>query len=327
MNIDSKNSPNLTFIDLFSGAGGFSLGFVQEGFKDLMAIEIDIEPAETYSWNFPQSSVVVKDVRQLHSLEILEEIKEPPDVILASPPCEPFSAANPNRLDSAWSRFYEDPQGDLIFHAIRIIGDLSPKFFVIENVVPMIGQEGKEIVKKEFRKVGYEKVYFNVVDAEKHGCPSIRKRVFISNIHLSLPKKKSNTVIDVLKDLPSPSEPNDLPNHSFAHFPQQVSNKADKIRPGYAAVFFRGAKLEHKNWIKLTSNECAPTVMGKSRFIHPTETRAITPREQARLMTYPDDFEFKGAHSSTYNQIGESVPPIVSRLIAQKIKEKIIRKK
>ncbi|MHA1952415.1 MAG: DNA cytosine methyltransferase [Candidatus Heimdallarchaeaceae archaeon] len=327
MTNNSNNSSKLTFVDLFSGAGGFSLGFVQEGFKDLMAVEIDKEPVETYSWNFPQSAVILEDIRKLHSLEILDTIEESPDVIIASPPCEPFSAANPNRLDSAWSRFYEDPQGDLIFHAIRLIGDLSPKIFVIENVVPMINQDGKDILKAEFQKVGYEKIFFNIINAENHGCPSIRKRVFISNIHISLPKKKSVTVVEALKDLPSPSEPNDIPNHTFTHFPQKVSKKADKIRPGIAAVFFRGAKLEHKNWIKLKGNENAPTVMGKSKFIHPTETRALTTREQARLMSYPDDFEFRGSHSSTFNQIGESVPPVISRLIAQKIKEKMIRKK
>ena len=327
MKNNPKALPDLTFMDLFSGAGGFSLGFVQEGFKDLMAIEMDKEPAETYSWNFPKSTIITKDIRKIHSLEILDIIEESPDAILASPPCEPFSAANPNRLDSAWSRFYEDPQGDLIFHALRIIGDLSPKAFVIENVVPMINQEGKTILKDEFRKIGVEEVYFNVIDAENHGCASIRKRVFISNFHFSLPKKKIVTVAEALTELPSPTEPNTVPNHSFTHFPQQVSNKAYKIRKGHAAVFFRGSKLEHKNWIKLDGNENAPTAMGKSRFIHPSETRAVTPREQARLMTYPDNFEFKGIHSSMYNQIGESVPPLISRLIAQKIKEKIIRKK
>jgi DNA (cytosine-5)-methyltransferase 1 len=327
MSENSQNLSGLTFVDLFSGAGGFSLGFVQKGFRDLLAIEMDSEPAETYSWNFPHSSVIIEDIRKIHSLEILEKIKESPDVILASPPCEPFSAANPNRLDSAWERFYEDPQGDLIFHAIRIIGDLSPKFFVIENVVPMINQEGKEILGNEFQKVGFDNIQFNVIDAEKHGCPSIRKRVFISNTHLSIPKRRSITVGEALGDLPSPSAPNDFHNHTFTHFPQQVSDKVHKIREGHAAVFFKGAKMEHKNWIKLSKNEIAPTVMGKSRFIHPTESRALTQREQARLMTYPDSFEFKGAYSSIYNQIGESVPPTISNLIAKKVKEKIIRKK
>ncbi|GAG77591.1 unnamed protein product, partial [marine sediment metagenome] len=256
-------------------------------------------------------------------LEILKEIEGPPDVIIASPPCEPFTAANPRRHKKPWARFYEDSQGDLIFHTTRIIGDLSPKLFVVENVVPMVDGEGRSILKEEFAKIGYNKIHFNFVSVEKHGNPSARNRLFISNIHLELQKKKLVSVEDALFGLPSPSLPNEIHNHSYVHFTHQVKDKAFKVKKGQAAVYFRGAVSEKKQWIKLDEKTISPTIMGKSRFIHPSEDRALTPREHARLMTYPDNFEFIGSISSVYNQIGESVPPIVSQSIAKKVKIKL----
>jgi DNA (cytosine-5)-methyltransferase 1 len=323
MNINEPAQNKPSFIDLFSGAGGFSLGFVEQGFQDLLAIEYDQDAIATYSLNFDESTLFFENIRKVHSLDILKKIISPPDVILASPPCEPFTAANPQRFPTTWSRFYDDPQGDLIFHTIRIIGDLLPKVFIIENVVPMISKDGKSILKEAFKRIGFEKIYFNIIDAEKHGCPSSRKRVFISNLFLKLPFLKKKNVMESIKDLPSPSLPNDYPNHDFVHLPQKVGDKLYKIKEGQAAVFFKGAKLEQKQWVKLPSNKIAPTVMGKSRFIHPAEDRAITPREQARLMSYPDNFEFKGNLDSVYNQIGESVPPIISGLLAQEIRKKL----
>jgi len=323
MKLNKPSQVKPSFIDLFSGAGGFSLGFVEQGFQDLLAIDNDEDAIATYGSNFDDITILSEDIRKIHSLEILKEIDVVPDVILASPPCEPFTAANPKRLPTTRSRFFDDPQGDLIFHAIRIIGDLVPKVFVIENVVPMISKDGKSILKEEFKKVGFDKIFFNIIDAEKHGCPSSRKRVFISNFFLKLPFLKTKKILESIQDLPTPSLPSVFPNHDYVHLPQKVGDKVYKIKEGQAAVFFKGAKLEQKQWVKLPPNKIAPTVMGKSRFIHPIEDRAITPREQARLMCYPDNFEFKGNLDSVYNQIGESVPPIISNLLALEIRKKL----
>ncbi|MHA1302366.1 MAG: DNA cytosine methyltransferase [Candidatus Heimdallarchaeaceae archaeon] len=319
-----KQTKTFTFIDLFSGAGGFSSGFIQEGFHDLLAIEQNPTAAETYRINSPNSIIINKDIKDIHSLEIESLIKQKTDVVLASPPCEPFTLANPKRRESSWKRFYEDPQGDLIFHAIRIIGDLQPRFFVIENVVPMIEEEGREIIEKELEKVGYDEVYFNIIRAEQHGCPSARRRVFIANLSLELPKENIVTAGEVLKDLPNPAYPNDLPNHFLTSIPESVEKKIHKINQGQAAIYFRGAQTEKMNWIRIDPDKIANTVMGKARFIHPEENRPLTVREHARLMTFPDEFKFTGATYEMYNQVGEAVPPLISRLIAKRIKEILI---
>ena len=324
--ISSSEKKRLTFIDLFSGAGGFSLGFTHEGFEDKIAIELDEVSAKTYGQNFPNSDIWIRDIRTVHSLEILEKIDRKIDVVLASPPCEPFTAANPRRKKKPFDRFYDTPQGDLIFHSSRIIGDLKPKFFVIENVVPMADSEGREIIQEEFRKIGY-KVHFNFISCEKYGCPSYRNRLFISNTHLDLVSQKRKKVEEVLLDLPSPSYPNDVPNHFRIPFPKQVKNEGIGVRKGHSAVYFKGSSRENRNWTKLDEKDLAPTIMGKSRFIHPLEDRPLSVREQARLMSFPDDSVFTGTVEAMFNQIGEAVPPIISRQIAKLIKNKLENKK
>ena len=312
-----------TFIDLFSGAGGFSLGFVQAGYRDLLAIENDKNTAATYELNFPQTVMMKRDIRTVHSLDIMSKITDKPDIILASPPCEPFTSANPKRKKNPWARFHEDPQGDLIFHAIRIIGDIHPQFFVIENVVPIAETQGKQIIKDALITAGYNKIYFNFIRAEEHGCPSSRNRLFISNIHIILPKKKKIRAEDVLNDLPNPSYPNDFYNHFYVHFPKKIEKKVHKIAKGRAGVYFSGATREKRNWIRIAPKETANTIMGKSRFIHPEEDRALTIREHARLMGFSDNFKFVGSADSMFNQVGEAVPPIIAKQIGDFIKNKI----
>ncbi len=325
MNLEPSSKQN-NFVDLFSGAGGFSLGFKMLGFHDLLAIEQNETAANTYKLNFPSSPIILNDIRKIHGLEIIENVQDKIDVVLASPPCEPFTSANPRRMKTPWERFYQDPQGDLIFHAIRIISDLEPDFFVIENVIAIAEEESQNIIKDELGTIGYEKIYFNFVSAEKHGCPSVRKRVFISNLKFQLPFRSEITVKNAIYSLPSPSYPNDYQGHFTLPFAKQAERKALKIRKGDAAVHFKGAKGEFQNWIKLDENDVCPTVMGKSRFIHPTENRPLTIREHARLLSYPDTFHFLGSVEEMFNQVGESVPPVVSKGIAEKIKNKIKEK-
>ncbi|MBY8999507.1 MAG: DNA cytosine methyltransferase [Candidatus Heimdallarchaeota archaeon] len=319
--IDETHESSFTFIDLFSGAGGFSLGFLQEGFKDLLAIEIDDGAVQTYNLNFPNTPMMNGDIRDIHSLQIQSKLKSSPDVILASPPCEPFTSANTARHKDPFDRFFADPQGDLIFHAIRIIGDLSPSYFVIENVVPIMNGVGKELITTEFANAGFEKIYFNVINAEKHGCPSERTRVFISNIRLKLPTMREISTGEAIGNLPDSSYPNEFLNHFTLSFPKRVSDKIHRIKKGEAAVHFSGAVEEKKTWIKLDPRKVADTIMGKSRFIHPDEDRPLTVREHARLMSFPDSFIFTGKVDSAFNQVGEAVPPIISKHIASIVRK------
>ncbi len=311
-----------TFCDLFAGAGGFSSGFVKAGFRDLCAIEINETHARSYKYNNKSAYIFRRNIRNVHSIDIINKIGKQPTVILASPPCESFTSANKKRQKTPWDRFFKDSMGDLIFEAIRIIGDLEPVYFVIENVVPMINGEGKSIIKDEFEQVGYNNVYFNVIEASQHGCPSRRNRVYMSNLSLKLKRNKPPTVEEAIGDLPEVNELHHVKNHVHLPFPKRVLKRVHKLSEGQSAVYFRGAKTEKTNWMKLPKASVAPTVMGKSRFIHYGKNRPLTVREHARLMGFDDSYFFSGRIDQQYDQVGEAVTPIISRLIAEKIMKK-----
>ncbi|MHA1229243.1 MAG: DNA cytosine methyltransferase [Candidatus Helarchaeota archaeon] len=313
-------------IDLFCGAGGFALGFQKAGFQILCAIDQNEQVLNTYSRNISCEFVINADISTLHSLDIINlvGISNLPDVIIASPPCEPYTAANYKRRKKPLQRLYDDPIGRLVLDAIRLIGDLNPKAFVIENVKGLIEGDLKDALIREFEYVGIKKIYFNILNAEHYGCPSKRSRVFISNVELKLKREKITPDQYVINVLPENSIYEPLPNHNEITIMKSYMNKLAKLKQGGALVYFRsarGKKHPIRNWVRLKPYELAPTVMGNSRFIHPFEDRALTVREHARLMTFPDDYTFIGGIESQFDQVGEAVPPLLSYKIAIKIKE------
>lgn len=311
----------IEFADLFSGAGGFSIGFVETGlYKPVLAIDNFKPAALTYKANIPEPVVLVEDIKDV-TYSTLKNLLGSLDipVVIGSPPCEPFTGANPRRKERPLDRLYVDPQGQLTLHFIRIVGLLRPQIFVMENVPAIMEGDLKEALIREFKRVGYERVYFNVLNAEDYSSPSRRKRVFISNIEIK-PKRSENKVkvADVLNGLPPPGSK--LPNHDP---PPGLSwrklKRVARLGHGKAMIYFQGATREIPNLIRLDPNDTAPTVLGSSRFIHPFENRFLTVREQARLMGFPDYFVFYGGRDEQYNMIGEAVPVPLSKAIAQSI--------
>lgn len=310
--------PVYKYIDVFSGAGGFSLGFHLTGrFKSLLAIDNFKPAALTYKTNFPHALVVNEDVKELDK-ELLTGMVKPDeiDVIIGSPPCEPFTGANPMRKKDPLDRLYSDPMGQLTLHFIRIVGYYRPKIFVMENV-PAITEDGlRDALLIEFKRVGYEKIYFNTLLAEDYETPSHRKRVFISNIPIT-PRKSSRriTVKEALSDLPEPGEA--FPNHERPPDPPwRKLKRIHRLRWGEALIHYQGAEKPLPNMVKLNPNTIAPTVLGSSRFIHPFKDRFLTVREQARLMGFTDTFVFIGGRDEQYNMVGEAVPVPLAKAIA-----------
>ncbi len=311
------NLEQIRVVDLFSGAGGFSLGFRGQGFKVLVAIDIDHSAARTYSLNFPDTTVLEEDIREITGKDILDIIGSPPEVVIGSPPCEPFTAANPLRLDNPIDRLYVDERGNLTLEFIRLVGELRPKVFVMENVPAIVETpELREAITHEFRRVGYEPV-FNFLHAEDYGNPSRRLRVFVSNVQIT-PKRwgKKVTVAEALEGL----EEADLPNHEVHEISEKKMIEISKLGYGDYLTMFKGHKGEIPVGIRLDPYDLAPTVLGNSRFIHPFHDRYLTVREQARLMSYPDDHVFVGSRDEQYNQVGEAVPVALSTAIASFIK-------
>jgi len=309
-----------TVIDLFCGAGGFSLGFILENYELLLGLDIDEFCIETYKYNFPSALAIKADIRDVHSKDILRYVDRP-DVIIASPPCEAFTRASRNIMKEPIDRLYTDPRGRLMLDAIRIIGDLKPDVFIIENVPGINEPAIRDSIRYELSRYGYEKIYFNVIDAEKLGCPSMRRRIFISNIPIKIKRRARVNVWDAIKDLPDPRFPSNIPNHEYVHLPLRFEERVRRLKWGEGLEYFMGSEQKvYLEYVRVHPNKPSPTVMGRSRFIHPYENRLLTVREQARLMTYPDTHVFFGPINSQYNQVGESVPPLVSKLIAEYLK-------
>ncbi len=312
-------------VDLFSGAGGFALGFKQAGFRVLLAVDNDKAPARTYKFNFPESIVLVEDIKEISGDDIKNLITEvlgidQVDVVIGSPPCEPFTGANPKRMRNPIDRLYVDPIGRLVLHFIRIVGELKPKVFVMENVPGILEPSIKRAIIRELNRVGYKEVYFNKLRAEDYCTPSHRLRVFISNIKLNPPKKciKPPTVMEVLKDLPPPGS-KDIPNHDPVPISDRKLRKIAKLKWGTPLIYYEGATKRLPNLIRLNPYRHAPTVLGSSRFIHPFENRFLTVREQARLMGFPDTHVFFGGRDEQYNQVGEAVPVPLAKAIAEEV--------
>lgn len=319
----------MKILDLFCGAGGFSSGFADSSTNHL-AIDNDHHALATYTKNYPRAETWLTDIGRTHSTEIEAQMGGNPDIILAAPPCEEFSKANPESYRPATDRIYGQGSARLLLDAIRIIGDLSPQVFIIENVAAILQAGGKEIILRELSRVGFNQVWFNLIRAHQHGNPSKRLRVFISNIRLNPKRRKPPSVIEAIGDLPPLGtsailEPGrSVANHDLIPLSRERTKAVQRTGFGRGARHFRISRTKSRaNWVRLRPDGLATSIIGLSRYIHPFENRLLTVREHARLMSYPDSFLFHGPTDSQFNQVGESVPPVVSHLLRKEVDTQI----
>ncbi len=301
-------------LDLFAGAGGFSLGFKMGNFKISLAIESFPKIAETYIKNFPDTEIFVKNIRKVTGREILDAVGEI-DVVIGGPPCIAYTARNPKRKERARDRLLKDSIGSLVLEFFRIVREIKPQVYVMENVAGLMDVQ-KEL-EKIIQKIGYN-AYFHLWRCENYGLPSIRKRVFVSNIKLNAPEERRVSSWDALKKFRR-----DLPNSEYPKIPKKYIAKVENMRFGESLVTFRGADGIKKNWIKINPRKTAPPITATSRFIHPYEPRGLSVREHALLMTFPNSFVFYGSEKIKFTAVGDAVPPLIARHIAREIRKKM----
>lgn len=303
-------------LDVFAGAGGFSLGF---GRCVAAAIENHPHVVKTYMCNFPEVFVFAEDVKRVSGRAVAEAVGEV-DVVIGGPPCEPFTSMNPGRRPDPLDRLMSDPQGRLVLEFVRLVDELRPKVYVLENVPEMVEEPLGSMIRRLFARIGYEAV-FNVLEAHRYGTPSRRVRVFVSNLELDLSglEERGRVVEEALRGLPPLGE---APNHRLVKVGKVRLRKIRRLRWGEALYSFKdaGGRL-HRNWLRLHPKKLAPTVYGKARFVHPYEDRLLTVREQARLMGFPDDHIFLGGIDRQFDQVGEAVPPPLAERIARVVFE------
>ena len=197
-----------TIVDLYCGAGGLSLGFEQAGFDVAVGIDGDPKHAATYQQNFPSTKVITADIGELSAEEILEQAPSArgATVVVGGPPCQGFSLIG--------KRDANDPRIRSLGHFARLVGELAPSYFVLENVPGLLLPEFDGI-RRAFAEsmvdAGYRFVEpVEVLRAEEFGVPQRRRRVFILGYREGLraptyPKPlgiAAPTVSEAIDDLP-----------------------------------------------------------------------------------------------------------------------------
>lgn len=308
----------MEIVDLFCGGGGSSTGFHQAGFQTVFAVDSAWHARETFKLN--HGNVVHNyDISKLRSEVILSEIGKKPTVVTASPPCEPFTVANSKRIKNPYNRLFDDNKGRLMLHAIRLIADLEPEFYFIENVRGILDGEGEELLTEEIESMGLGKPHFNWINAVNWGVPSERTRIIVSNLELKNPYHEMQTVRDAIGDLPPPDYPHGYEYHTTTPVSSKYQDGMITLPPGAGLVYFYGSSKDYQNYIRIPWDRPAPVVMGKSRFVHPDFDRLLTPLENARLMTFPDNYHYAGGIEQIYDVIGEAVPPRITYEIGKQV--------
>ena len=277
------------------------------------------------------------------------------DVIVGGPPCQGFSHAGP--------RNPMDKRNSLVWEYLRFVEELKPVVFMMENVPGLLRAKRPEEdpliqqVMRKFTMIGYATT-LHEVNAVEYGVPQNRKRVLITGKlggpPIQTPAQKNSDQIDIyllrkplvtsgeaILDLPTPKskEPQEydkppasdyqrlMRRHScqvFNHTPARHSPQiVERIR--LQAPGTRLYKNWNHSWYKLDPKKPSPTVKENHRapFVHPVEPRVTTPRECARLQSFPDRFVFCGTKSSQLVQIGNAVPPLLLRAFAETILDSI----
>lgn len=318
-----------TFIEVCSGCGGLSSGFINAGFKPVLLNEIEKTFCDTLKENHPGVNVVQKSMTELN----LNEFKNKIDVLAGGVPCQAFSQAGERQG-------LEDPRGQLILEFNRLILECEPKVFLIENVKGLLTHEkGKtfEAVTELLKNGGRYNIHYKLLNAKDYEVPQKRERVFIIGIRSditgswSFPQKSSKSVLlrDVLVNVPPslgakypPAKEAVMrlvpPGGCWVDLPDDVQReymgeKSMAAGGGKRGMARRLSMDEHS--LTLTTS---PSQKQTERC-HPTETRPLTVREYARIQTFPDDYVFKGGMAAQYKQIGNAVPVKLAQVVAQQI--------
>lgn len=338
-----------TFIDLFSGCGGLSLGFEMAGFTGILAIDNWKDALTTYAYNRKGARTLCGDLATLDPYKIKAKYDiSDVDVIIGGPPCQGFSVAG--------KRIIEDERNKLYKAFVGFVDCFRPHAFVMENV-PNILSIGNGMVRdsiiKDFESLGY-KVSVQVITASDYGVPQNRRRaVFVglaNGKEFQFPepyKMEKVTSFDALSDLPEnsladgspyPTEPscdfqcyarkdsNGVYNHDITIHNDKTKEIIALVPDGGnykdLPIELQQTRKVHIAWTRLCSTKPSFTIdCGHNHHFHYKFNRVPTARESARLQSFPDRFIFLGNKGSQLRQIGNAVPPLMSKAISNQIKK------
>lgn len=340
MNLESP----LTVLDLFSGCGGLSLGFIQAGYDVVAAVDNWKDAIDTFNYNHPKSTGIVLDLASFDSKALAEKFGKV-DVIVGGPPCQGFSISG--------KRDPNDPRNQLYLGFVDLVAHIQPKAFVMENVPNLVAMDRgsiKDRIISDFENLGY-KMSYKILLASDFGVPQNRRRVvfvgmkhgfftFPTGSHIS-PQSK-NTTEDAISDLPECSliDGTSYPMAALSDYQIKIRGESQKVYNhkitnhdlktisiialvpdggNYKSLpeELRQTRKVNIAWTRYASTKPSLTIdTGHRHHFHYKYNRIPTVRESARLQSFPDDFIFIGSKTSQYKQVGNAVPPILAKAIA-----------
>lgn len=347
-------------IDLFSGAGGLSLGFEKAGFEVLLGIDNNKLALDTFEKNHHNAKTICGDITQINYQEDIKPIlnNKEIDFLIGGPPCQGMSLAGSRKLD--------DPRNKLYLSYLRILGEIKPKGFVIENVpglLSLFGGKIKDSILERLDNIGYN-VKFKILTASDYGVPQKRRRVFFVGIRKDIsvdfefptPKGYIVTSEMALSDLPA-LESSSYLGEDEQNYINTAQNDYQKLMRKNSSIVYNHVAAKHTDktrniigmvpdggnykdlpdefkkirnfhvaWTRFNSKLPAPTIdTGHRHHFHYKWDRVPTVRESARLQSFPDDFIFLGNKTQQFTQVGNAVPPLLSEAIANSLKDAFLK--
>lgn len=354
-----SNDRAFTAVDLFCGAGGLTRGLSRAGFDVALGVDYWGPAIDSYRLNFDHPGLQA-DVAELSAARILRTAglrRGELDLLAGGPPCQGFSI---QRIGPD-----ADVRNLLIMEFARLINQLEPEMFLMENVPGLLGKRGKPTAssfESHVAKAGYEFIVARV-NAADFGVPQIRRRVVyigwregMGPFHFPLPRLSPDsyrTVWNAIGGLPPAAAPGSPcprvqlhessrlsginverlklipPGGGFEHLPVELRARCHRQGPdriGHRNVY--GRLAPHQPAVTITARFDSFT---RGKFAHPYEHRNITLREGARLQTFPDSHRFVGTREDIAALIGNSVPPklaeVIGRALVRHLTQKVIRRR
>ncbi len=333
---EATSTADFTFIDLFAGIGGIRLGFERAGGKCVFTSEWNEWSRKTYLNHFGEDHPFVGDITQVDAGDVPDH-----DVLLAGFPCQPFSIAGVSKKNALGRPhgFECTTQGTLFFDIERIIAAKRPKAFLLENVKNLVSHDKgntfrviKDVLEN---KLGY-KVQAKVIDG-KHFVPQHRERILIVGFRedtdftwedLRLPEQGPE-----IASILHPENGSETPEKHFTMGPQAKVSPKYVLTPNlwtylqnYAAKHQAAGNGFGFGLVKPGVDRHTRTLSaryykdGSEILIHRGKgkrPRRLTPRECARLMGFPDEFEIVVSDTQAYKQFGNSVVVPVMEAVAK----------
>ena len=343
-----------TVIDLFAGVGGLSLGFEKAGFDVVLANEYDSSIAEAYLKNHQQTKMIVGDITKLNLDDVFGPYINKIDVVIGGPPCQGFSQKGQRKTiyDERNFLFKYYVEVVRLVKPKYFVMENVPNLLTAEN-----GFFRKEVTEL-FNSLGYS-LTPGVLNAADYGVPQNRRRaVIIGKLNgvapaMPLPLSQKVTIWDAIEDLAFLASGEGSEEQSYRSAPKSAYAKLLRgnceILSNHIAT--RHSKLalerlamippnsgkevlpkEHLTksiysgtWTRMGKDEISVTITTRfdtpssGKFTHPYLDRAITVREAARIQSFPDDFVFTGTKSSQMKQVGNAVPPLLAKAVADTI--------